>query len=256
MSAEDLFANVPSDGAKLEIDQAFERLGAKEDPTASESQPEKKETEKPAQEGDNTPEEKLPFHKHPRWIKHQQELIETREKLAKLESERAKTGEVVLPDWWKTQYGDTDESKQRYAAVVQKDGELDWIKQQVKEELRAEKEAESAHVKEGEEYVDTQVQEMTDEGLKFDRNELLKFMVDFQKEFGSGALIDTAGNYDFRKSLTLMNKMNPPAPAAANVQKVVAAIGARGKAAPPQANTVPVIPRNVLRRGSWRDIKS
>lgn len=255
MSDENVFADVPSEGATLDIDKAFERLSTKEDNTSSESQTGKKETVQPSQGGENTPDAKPePFHKHPRWQATQKELKEMREEVARLKAEGSKNQPVTLPDWWKKQYGETDESKQRYAAVVQKDGELDWIKNQVKDELQREAQAETQSVKQGEEYVDTQIQEMTDEGMKFEKNVLLKFMVDFQEEFGAGALLDKEGNYDFRKSLTLMEKMQPAvADTSVDTKKQLASVGSRGKGSAQQSKGVPVLTRNVLRRGNWRD---
>jgi len=117
--------------------------------------------------------------------------------------------------------------------------------------------SEQQTIQQGEEYVNTQISEMTDEGLKFDRNTLLKFMVDFQKDYGAGALLDSEGNYDFRKSLTLMEKMQPkePDPSVA-VKKQLASQGSRGKAATQRAPGVPVLSRNALRRGNWRDAEN
>lgn len=253
---ENVFADVPSEGATLDIDKAFERLETKEDKTSSDSQPLKKETDKPSQEGVKTPvkEEIVPFHKHPRWIQQQKDLKETREKIAKLESEKTSSKSVQVPDWWIKQYGDTPESKARYEAVVQKDGELDWIKNQIKEDLKQETQAETQSIKAGEEYVTTQLGEMKDEGMKFERNTLLKFMVEFQEEFGPRALLDSDNNYDFRKALTLMEKMQPEkVDASSVVRKQVASLGGRGKAASTTSSDVPVLSRNALRRGNWRD---
>ena len=243
----EIFADVPSEGAGLEIDQALDRLSTKEDKTASESQPEKKEVAK---------EEVIPFHKHPRWQKTQAELKETREKLAKLEQERTQNQPTELPGWWKKQYGETEESKARYQAVTQKDGELEWIKSQILSELDNRVQTEQTQIKQGEEYVNTQLEEMSSEGLKFDRNGLLKFMVDFQAQFGAGALLDSEGNYDFRKSLTLMERMQPKdVDNSTTIKKQLASQGSRGKAAPTNSKGVPVISRNALRRGNWRDVE-
>ena len=254
MSSEDVFADAKSEGAPLEINAALDRYSAKEDKTASESQPEKKETDKPSQKGENTPVEQTPFHKHPRWIQTQRELKELREETARLKAERTQSQPVTVPDWWKKQYGDTTESKQRYASVVQKDGELDWIKSQILESIKSEQQAETSQTQAGEEYVNTQIQEMADEGLKFDKNVLLKFMVDFQKDYGAGGLLDAEGNYDFRKSLTLMNRMQPEVKEP-DVRKQLASVG-RGKANSAQSSGIPVVSRNALRRGTWRDADS
>lgn len=249
--AEDIFADVPSEGATLDIDKAFERLEAKGDKTSSESQSENKETDKPSQKGDNTSAQPTPFHKHPRWIQTQRELKELREETARLKTQGTNQPSEA-PAWWKKQYGDTPEAKARYESVIQKDGELDWIKGQVLESIKSEQQAEQGQVKAGEEYVNTQLAELSDEGLKFEKNALLKFMVDFQTEYGAGALLDAEGNYDFRKSLALMEKMKP-ATEEPNVSKQVALRGGRGKPNNQSASKIPVLSRNALRRGNWRD---
>jgi|SRR5579863_4824703 len=248
---DNVFAEARSEGAPLEINAALDRFSARDDKTSSESQTGTKETDKPSQRGDNTPAEKTPFHKHPRWIQTQRELKELREETARLKS-LGGNQPAEAPGWWKKQYGDTPESNARYQAVIQKDGELDWIKQQIKEDLRAETQAEQRTIQDGQEYVDTQLQEMTDEGIKFERNKLLKFMVDYQNEFGGKALLDDEGNYDFRKSLRLMNRMQPEEETP-NVAKQVAAAGGRGKGNTARSTGIPIVNRNVLRRGNWRD---
>lgn len=255
----DLFAEVQSEGATLDIDKAFERLETKGEKPV-ESQPTKEEAAAPSQGGepekDNTPEAQTPFHKHPRWIKTQEELKALREETIRLKEASSEGKGAELPTWWKNQYGDTDESKQRYQAVVQKDGELEWLKQQILGEIEAKTQAEQAQTKAGEEYVDTQLAEMSDEGLKFERNKLLKFMVDFQGEFGAGALLDTEGNYDFRKGLALMERTQPAQAPVSDVRKQVASLGARGKASSERPNGVPILSRHALRGGNWRDAET
>ena len=250
----EIFADVPSEGDKLEIDQAFDRLSAKEEKPASASQTEKKQTVDPSQKGENTPAQKPePFHKHPRWIQTQKELKETREKLAALENSKK---EVVMPDWWKNQYGDTPESKARFEKVVQDGGELQWLKQQLKDELKAETTAEANVSKAGEEYVETQLSEMTAEGLKFERNSLLNFMVHFQAKYGSGSLLDTEGNYDFRKALNLMAEMQPQDDQSNQLKKQVASQAGRSKVNAGSSKGVPVVSSRALRKGNWRDANS
>lgn len=246
------FADVPSEGAKLEIDQALDRLSAKDETTSSESQTDTKQVQEPSQQGDNTVAEKPePFHKHPRWVKAQDELKELRDFKQKMESQQAQNSPVVLPDWWKTQWGDTDESKERYQAVLK--GELPWIKEQILNELESKQKQEVLGKKEGEEYVDTQLAEMTEEGVKFERNALLKFMVDFQSKYGSGALLDGEGNYDFRKSLQLMNELHPQEVQPDNLRKQIAAQAGRNKVSSQASSGIPVISSRALRKGNWRD---
>lgn len=249
---DELFADVKGEGNNLDIDKAFDRLDTKETQTPSESQPENKEAQQASQPADNTVAEKPePFHKHPRWIKTQQDLKETREKLEKLETERSQGQPITLPEWWKSQNGDTEESRERYEAVLK--GELPWLKDQILQEIRNEQQQEQQQTQAGEEYVETQLAEMNDEGLAFERNRLLKFMVDFQDEYGSGSLLDAQGNYDFRKSLKLMNQLQPADVQDKTLQKQVAAQSGRAKATASSSNGIPVVNTQRLRRGGWRD---
>jgi len=267
-----IFDEVPSEGNQLDIDKSFERLETKDkgDKTSSDSQPEKKEAVKePSQKGeqkvddksnpDNTSAEKLPFHQHPRWKKTQETLKEYEKRVAEFEKqiEELKKGnksETVLPEWWKTRYGDTPEAKKSYENyVAATQAERERIKEEIAKDLENKTQTEAKNQQEAQEYVDTQLAEMKDEGLKFERNELLKFMVDFQKEYGAGSLLDAEGNYDFRKSLTLMQKLQPKQPdTTKETQKKIGADIMRSKVKASSNNNIPSISRKAL-RGNWRD---
>ena len=109
---DDIFADVKQETEPLDTDIV--------EKTTPESQPENKQTEKPSQKGENTSDEseedKLPFHRHPRWIAQRKrleadeaelkELREFREKAEPFLKEKEST-EVKLPDWWSSAYGDT-----------------------------------------------------------------------------------------------------------------------------------------------------
>lgn len=251
--------NVPSEGQTLDIDKAFERLETKETETPAESSTETTEVQKPSESGENTISETKPepFHKHPRWIATQKELKDARDRIAVFEKQSMQSKPTEIPEWWKKQYGDTDESKQRYQAVVAQGGELEWIKNQVLSEIEQKTVAEQNATKQGEEYVETQLSEMTDEGLKFERNKLLKFMVDFQGEYGAGSLVDDAGNYDFRKSLKLMNQLQPEEiDQTSAARKQVAAQAGAKKVSAATSKGVPVVSSRGLRRGNWRDAET
>lgn len=249
--ADELFADVKSEGATLDIDKSLERVDTKgEQSSESQSETNTASASRKADESTSS-EEKTPFHKHPRWIKTQQELKEMREKVAQFESSKPSTPE--LPAWWKNQYGDTKESLERYQAVTQKDGELDWIKQSVLSEIDNRTKTDTTQMSEANEYVDTQISEMTDEGLKFDRNSLLKFMVDFQKEFGAGSLLDQEGNYDFRKALSMKNRMQPEEVEDASTKKQLASQASKSKASSGTSSQIPVVSAKALRKGGWRD---
>ena len=100
----------------------------------------------------------------------------------------------------------------------------------VLDEIDKRTQSESQQAQDAEEYVDTQLAEMADEGMKFDRNKLLKFMVDFQGEYGPGSLLDTEGKFDFRKSLKLMEQLQPEPAEDKTVQKQLASQAGRAKA--------------------------
>lgn len=250
--ADEQFADVKVEGQVLDIDKALGNVDTKVT-QSSESQPEKKTESASRKAEDNTSsEEKTPFHKHPRWIKTQQDLKEMRDKVAQFESTRTQNT-PELPAWWKNQYGDTKESLERYQAVTQKDGELDWLKNQIFFEMEQRTQADTTQMQEANEYVDTQIAEMQDEGMKFDRNALLKFMVDFQNEFGAGSLLDQEGNYDFRKALSMKNRMQPDEVGDAGVKKQLASQASRSKASGGSASKIPVVTSRSLRKGGWRD---
>lgn len=257
--ADELFAEVKSEGATLDIDKAFDRLATKEDTTTSASQTEKKEADKPtSQKDDNDSDEKTPFHKHPRWIKNQEELkiarAEAAEAKAKAESLEKGSKVVEIPKWWVDAYGDSAESKQNYQNYeTATQAERDRLRDEVKEALKNEATAEQTQVADGEAYVEEQFSEMSAEGLKFERNSLLKFMVDFQKEFGAGSLLDGEGNYDFRKALTMQNRMQPPAVEDNSTRKNLAGQAGHSKGSGQSASKIPVVSRRALRKGGWRE---
>lgn len=269
-----IFDEVQSEGNSLDIDKSFERLETKnkEDKTSSESSTGKKEVVKdPSQKGeqkeavkpttDNTSTEDKPlaFHQHPRWIKNQQMIKDYEKRVADYdkriaELEKGNKEDTKLPDWWKTRYGETPESKKSYENYATATAaERERIKEEVIKDIDNRSTTETKRQQEADEYVNTQLAEMKDEGIVFERNELLKFMVDFQKEYGSGSLLDTDGNYDFRKSLGLMQKMQPKQPdISKEVQKKVGADIMRSKVKTSSNSTIPSISRKAL-RSNWRD---
>ncbi len=156
--ADEFFAEVPSEGKMLDIDKAFERLDEKDQGgSPSESQPEKKAVS-PSRKGeeDNTSSEEkpLPFHKHPRWIKTQESLAQFEKRVAeyeeKIKSLESKSVSKELPQWWKDSYGDTDDSKKRYAEYESAtQAERDRIKQEVKDDLQREVQEEQTQSTQG-----------------------------------------------------------------------------------------------------------
>jgi hypothetical protein len=242
--ADDLFAEVKGEGATLDIDKAFERLETKGE------EPSEASTEKPEEKAPDSSKDSGKWAEMRKAVKRAEEAAN----VAKAEAEALKKGSepVTVPQWFGRFKDETDEQRlERFKAIVAKDGELDWIKQNVLSEVEQRQQQEQQTAQAGEEYVNTQLEEMADEGLKFERNELLKFMVDFQTEFGAGSLLDTEGNYDFRKSLALMERFQPEEPKE-NVNKTLASQASKSKVNSPSTSKIPVISRRDLRRG-WRD---
>src|SRR5260221_20106 len=88
----------------VEGDDAFADIGEK---APAESQTEKEPKETP-EEGMNTPEDNIPFHKHPRWIEREGELKTLREtaeenakEIAELKSIRTEKEPTAIPEWFK-----------------------------------------------------------------------------------------------------------------------------------------------------------
>lgn len=255
--SDELFAEVKGEGATLDIDKSFERLATKGE-ESSESQPEKN-TASASQKAEEstTAEDKTPFHKHPRWIKTQETLNEYKTRIADFEKKFAdlekNTKQVELPEWWKKQYGETEESKTQYSQYeTATQAERDRLKADIKADLQNETKQDESQIADANKFVDEQMQEMADEGLKFDRNSLLKFMVDFQKEYGDGSLM-TDGNYDFRKALALKERMEPEATDNTDTKKQLAANAGRSKVQAGSASKIPVISTRSLRKGGWRE---
>ena len=254
---DDIFADVKQETEPLDTDIV--------EKTTPESQPENKQTEKPSQKGENTSDEseedKLPFHRHPRWIAQRKrleadeaelkELREFREKAEPFLKEKEST-EVKLPDWWASAYGDTPESQEQYRVYLDiTKAEREKMKTELKEELRGELTAEETSKKEANDYVLNEVESMKSEGLKFEEQKLFTFIKDYVGKYGPTRLLDAEGNYDMRYCLDLMGQMTPqPQNKTTEIKKRIADDGhSRGYNKP----DLPIINPSTLRRGNWRD---
>lgn len=206
-----------------------ERLGAQTEGVIEPQEEVKTETETPAdssteikaekvepsQQGENTDAENIPFHKHPRWKKMVEDNSKLRADNEDLKTFRtqvepiikqvsSKTEAAKVPDWFSQAYGDDPSLFSKFQAYDKENREQ--IKKEIMDDLKkSEDESKQAETK-WNEWVDTQVTTLA-ESETFDRNQLMKFMVDYQKEYGSLPQ-DSKGNIDFAKSLSLMNKIN------------------------------------------------
>lgn len=259
--SDELIADIPNEGEVIE-DSVFEQAEDNVEKTASESQPEKKQTEKPSQEGDNTPDEPTPFHKHPRWIKTQERLKNYEKRFEEYESKFKEVEPLLkqrqdteLPDWWKNTYGNTSESKDAYRKYEETTkAERDRIKSEVLDEIQAQQTQSLQADDQAKEYIESEVEAMQDEGLKFQTNELMKFIIDFQDKYGAGSLLDTQGNYDLRKALNLMQELRPEEKnSSTETKKRIASETISSKGSSQSKSEVPKVSKYALRRGNWRD---
>lgn len=177
--------------------------GEKETPTESQSeeQPVEKQTQPPE---DKQPEEQLPFHEHPRWKKMYSENRSLKEEIASIKedmqsfSQNESQGEEPIPRWFSSILGDDKETWNEF---------LSWDNQRqqayrenVLSELESQKTQEAESQKQWDSWLEENIEELKSEGKTFDRNKLLKVMLDFQP-------IDSEGNYDFRKGIQIYEMM-------------------------------------------------
>lgn len=199
----DFLANVKQEGSLEQSDESVND-NIEDSPTETNN-----DTESPPQEGDQTDntldEDKLPFHKHPRWQEKQRELEELRNSQAKLMEELetikaqpkpqfGQPDDVKLPESWVIRYGDSDDSKKAYAKY--KSEELPTIKDEIIKEIKAEqdkvKKQEEGFVK----WVDDQVQKVASvNDVDFKKNESLKN--EFLDFMNKRRPTDAQGNIDF-----------------------------------------------------------
>ena len=192
------------------------------------------EREEPSQEGDeseeestdesdddNTPDAKdVPFHKHPRWKKKQEEIEALKEQVEELKTTSTTkdapldAAEEPLPQWVLGLAGgqDTPEARnwyKQYKAANQSDRES--IRQEVLSEIKQTQEKEKQELDKWNSWVDDEVVRLQDEGNSFNKNELLKVANEYQP-------VDAKGNISFDKALEIL-KLQKAQKAEAAVEK-------------------------------------
>lgn len=210
--------------------------------TASESSTETKvsaeESEKPSQGGDSNPEESLPFHKHPRWKQQLEENKALRQQLEELQTFRQQVEPLIpqapapsepLPKWWVDLYGETPEAYQVYLSHEKEKEEA--LIEKAAQRIKSEEQRKIDEANNYNKWIESEMSAMESEGLKFNRNELNKFLVDFQAEYGTLPLTAN-GQIDFRKGLQMFQKFTPPKTDVTEAKKQVAT-----KSAPTNSTT-------------------
>ena len=184
---DNILADIPKEGEdpfkELETDTPAES------PTVEIKEEVPAETQKPE-------EKEVPFHEHPRWIAHQKELEELRafkeEVTPKLEELTTRTPDTTttVPDWFKELYGDNVQAYQKLQAHEQQT--YQEIEQRVLNAQEARKQQELQELAKWNGWVENEVNRLKSEGKSFERNELLKVMLDYRPS-------DDKGNFDFTK---------------------------------------------------------
>lgn len=235
--------------------------GEKETPTSSPEET-KPETESPSAQGDekaeesstNTvSEENMPFHEHPRWkeVYGQAKLVpELQEKLSDLEAYKQQVEERFTklsgnqnpsaPEWIQEGFGDNPALQGKFSQY-EKDLEDRIVQRVYSEQEKARSQAEKAQSS-AQEFVNRSMQELEDEGLKFDRNELLKVAVEYRPS-------DDSGNIDLRKAYRILEATKEDTSERSKARKEIAA----GTTAKSKAESAPrdYVTSNDLRNKSW-----
>lgn len=193
-------------------DQTLEEiLDGGQNETAADSSPEDKQVEdKPSQEGDNTPDENVPFHKHPRWkemhdrnkamdaeLQALRQFREEQEKRAQeAEAKRDHSQTPKIPKWFSDIHGSNLDAWQEYmaGAAEQRKGAVEEALRIMEEKQRGEQESQKA----AQAYVDNQLKSLKESGKDFDQNELLKIVSDYRP-------INEQGQWDFEKAYEILS---------------------------------------------------
>lgn len=206
MSLDEILADVKPEGDT----DPFKDLN-KETETPSESPAEKEvKVEEPVQ-GNNTEEKDIPFHKHPRWMERENELKELREfkekaaptleEFNKFKSALDSKEQTNIPEWFKELYGENEVAWQKYSEHTKNERE------EMMKELQAKQEADRQAAQKEEQKWNKWVEDGLDGlkilGLEFDRNALVKTMLDNQDK------VTRDGQFDFNLGYKLYRELNP-----------------------------------------------
>jgi hypothetical protein len=207
MSLEEIFADVKKEGS-----DPFEQFD-KEKETPAESQPEKEQEKEESVADDvlkDDPKEKInteensPF--HIRWQKREEKLkAEFEEKLEVYKKEleqtiedKTKQEDSNIPEWFTELYGDNQVAWSKYEQ--REKAREEEIEKRVLTAYETKQQEQVDQSKKWEKWVDDQVELLENEGKKFDRNELIKTVLDYRPT-------DEQGNFDLRKGYDIMEAL-------------------------------------------------
>ena len=272
--------DIAQEGESNPFDKLSVEHNEQEKGTPAESSPEAKQTEAaPSQEGvksepkeksegeDNTPDvnEKLPLNKNKRWqeIRNQNEALQKRieemqqshsKELTELKSliesgqKAAKSSEP--PAAFKKLFGEGQEDLwKEWQTLFPANSEVNVneLKAQLLGELEKRQAEQSEAQKRQVAWVDTELNKLKEDGLKFDKNELLSVLEQY-------APTDSNGMLDFRKGYDLLELVNKTKPVnqRKDARKALAAnTSPKGVSEPAVSD---VIDLSKVRGRNWRDV--
>lgn len=198
MTSTDPLADIAVEGR-----EAFEKI-MEETPTESpavndqdEVEPEEGDDAEAEADADNTPSKEVPFHEHPRWKQREAELNELREQreedariIAELqERTQSKETDTSIPDWFIELYGENATAWAKYQehdARQRQEIKNEIIRDQEEQRTRQTQEADK-----WQKWVDEEIGKLEADGKKFDKNKLIKTMLEFRPT-------DENNNFDFQ----------------------------------------------------------
>lgn len=245
------------DELKKETEDPFAHLNKTETETPAESSPANKVEEEKPKEGEdtgdvpNTPEKEVPFHEHPRWKARQVEIEELRQfkeeataKLSALEQKTATQENIEIPKWFTTLYGENAEAWGAWqeADQIQKES---WKRELVEDQVRQRQEAQAEEQK-WDQWINVEVEKLKAEGLTFDRNELIKAVLDYGPT-------DENNNYDFKKAYNILQATKTvPQDKTVETKKRIANMSSSGKSG--ESAPKDYVSSAEIRKVSWNQI--
>jgi len=191
--------------------------------------------------GEGNPEDdKLPFHKHPRWLeretewqtrfndqesRHQEDIKKLREEFGS-----AKGGEnTEIPSW----FGGSEAQWQDFLKF--QDQRLAGVQKNTLSQIEEAKQAEDKAIKEATDFMQSEIQaieqdkNLNPDGKKIDANKLLKIVID-------NDLVDSKGRWNYKAGMAFYKQSAKPAPSTEDRKKIAAANTSETKGeAKPQA---------------------
>lgn len=163
------------------------------------------------------------FHEHPRWIERENKLKEFETRNQEIERELAELkkpkSDVEIDPEWKALWGDNPDAYQKWLALEAKREEK--VKKDILEEQQKQVEQQKAETDHWNKWVSDELGKLEAEGNKFDRNALIKTMLDFRPT-------DEHNNFDFKKGYEIYKALNPENTVKADARKQVADMVTKG----------------------------